>query len=71
MRLSYVINIIVPIMSHGPSFNFSIWFVELRGVDDPEIVDPSLAWFNTVSKHVWIQYVFITITIIGLSLIDS
>lgn len=70
MRLSYVINIIVPIMSHGPSFNFSIWFVELRGVDDPEIVDPSLAWFNTVSKHTWIQYVFITIIIIGLCLSD-
>ncbi|KAK2553923.1 Muskelin [Acropora cervicornis] len=42
---------IVPIMSHGPSFNFSIWFVELRGVDDPEIVDPSLAWFNTYRER--------------------
>ena len=39
----------VPIMSWGPSFNFSIWFVELSGVDDPEIVQPSLTWFNTVS----------------------
>ncbi|XP_015762917.1 PREDICTED: muskelin-like [Acropora digitifera] len=35
----------------GPSFNFSIWFVELRGVDDPEIVDPSLAWFNTYRER--------------------
>ena len=40
---------LVPIMSWGPSFNFSIWFVELSGVDDPEIVQPSLTWFNTVS----------------------
>jgi len=36
-------------MSWGPSFNFSIWFVQLSGVDDPVIVQPSLAWFNTVS----------------------
>ncbi|XP_068714480.1 muskelin-like isoform X2 [Montipora foliosa] len=42
---------IVPIMSHGPSFNFSIWFVELQGVDDPEIVEPSLAWFNTYRER--------------------
>ena len=35
-------------MSWGPSFNFSIWFVELSGVDDLHIVEPSLTWFNTV-----------------------
>ena len=40
---------VVPIMSWGPSFNFSIWFVQLSGVDDPVIVQPCLAWFNTVS----------------------
>ncbi|XP_048579219.1 muskelin isoform X2 [Nematostella vectensis] len=38
---------IVPILPWGPSnFNFSIWFVELSGVEDPSIVQPSLAWFN-------------------------
>ncbi|XP_027058035.1 muskelin-like [Pocillopora damicornis] len=42
---------IVPIMSWGPSFNFSIWFVELSGVDDPEIVQPSLTWFNTYRER--------------------
>ena len=41
-------------MSWGPSFNFSIWFVQLSGVDDPVIVHPSLAWFNTVSIHVYV-----------------
>ena len=45
---------VVPIMSHGPNFNFSIWFVELQGVEDPEVVEPSLAWFNTVSIVVFI-----------------
>ena len=54
----YIYNFIivctaVPIMSHGPSFNFSIWFVELQGVNDPEVVEPSLAWFNTVSAAVF------------------
>lgn len=51
----------VPIMSWGPSFNFSIWFVQLSGVDDPVIVQPSLAWFNTVSVT-WHLTVFITPT---------
>ena len=46
----------VPIMSHGPSFNFSIWFVELQGMNDPEIVEPSLAWFNTVSTCTVVCY---------------
>ena len=46
----------VPIMSHGPSFNFSIWFVELQGMNDQEIVEPSLAWFNTVSTCTVVCY---------------
>ena len=40
---------IVPIQSWGPSFNFSIWHVELKGVEDPEIVKPCMNWYNTVS----------------------
>ena len=35
---------IVPIQSWGPSFNFSIWFVELRGDDSPDVVGPALRW---------------------------
>ncbi|XP_014296993.1 muskelin [Microplitis demolitor] len=37
---------IMPIQSWGPSFNFSIWYVRLTGIDDPEIVDPSIMWVN-------------------------
>ncbi|XP_070558105.1 muskelin-like [Ptychodera flava] len=37
---------IVPIMSWGPSFNFSIWYVQLNGYDSPEMVQPCLKWYN-------------------------
>lgn len=40
---------IVPLQCWGPSFNFSIWFVELRGIDDWSVVRPCLEWFNMVS----------------------
>ncbi|KAF4519079.1 hypothetical protein B566_EDAN001671 [Ephemera danica] len=36
---------IVPLQSWGPSFNFSVWFVELRGRDDPAVVQPSVRFF--------------------------
>lgn len=38
---------IVPIQSWGPSFNFSIWFVKLSGIDDWDIVQPALEWFKS------------------------
>lgn len=41
---------IMPIQSWGPSFNFSIWYVKLMGLDDWKIVKPSLDWFNKVSS---------------------
>ncbi|XP_033315653.1 muskelin isoform X1 [Bombus bifarius] len=37
---------IVPLQSWGPSFNFSIWHVQLTGTDDVNIVKPSIEWFN-------------------------
>lgn len=37
---------IVPILSHGPSFNFSIWYVQLMGIDNPDIVQPALLKYN-------------------------
>jgi Muskelin N-terminus. len=40
----------MPLQSWGPSFNFSIWFVELIGVDNWDIVKPCMDWFNVVSK---------------------
>ncbi|RWS09436.1 muskelin-like protein [Dinothrombium tinctorium] len=37
---------ITPIQSWGPSFNFSIWHIQLKGNDDPSVVKESLIWFN-------------------------
>eukprot|EP00794_Sanderia_malayensis_P006101 gene6101-6805_t len=41
---------IVPIMSWGPSFNFSIWHVSLEGIDDIHVIRPCLKWYKTVEK---------------------
>ncbi|MEQ2170202.1 Muskelin 1, intracellular mediator containing kelch motif, partial [Goodea atripinnis] len=35
-----------PLMSWGPSFNFSIWYVELHGIEDPDVVQPCLNWYS-------------------------
>ncbi|KAG9345727.1 hypothetical protein JZ751_008871 [Albula glossodonta] len=37
---------IVPLMSWGPSFNFSIWYIELHGIDEPDVVQPCLNWYS-------------------------
>ncbi|KAG2460382.1 MKLN1 protein, partial [Polypterus senegalus] len=37
---------IVPLMSWGPSFNFSIWYVELHGISEPDVVQPCLNWYS-------------------------
>jgi len=42
---------IVPIQSWGPSFNFSIWFVKLQGIDDPVVVQPCMNWYNTYRER--------------------
>lgn len=39
---------IVPLMAWGANFNYSIWFVELRGVCNEEIVQRSLMDFENV-----------------------
>lgn len=41
---------IVPIATWGPSFNYSIWYIELLGIDDPIFVRPSLRNYNTVRQ---------------------
>lgn len=38
---------IMPLLSWGTSFNFSIWYVELSGQDDPIFVRSSLRAYNT------------------------
>lgn len=40
----------VPLMSWGPSFNFSIWYIELHGIEDPDVVQPCLNWYSKVSS---------------------
>src|SRR4029434_10886273 len=39
------------LMSGGPSFNFSIWYIELHGIEDPDVVQPCLNWYNKVSAY--------------------
>lgn len=41
---------IVPLLSWGASFNFSIWYVELLGLDDPFYVCDSLRTYNMVRE---------------------
>ena len=43
------LSFLVPIMSWGPSFNFSIWHVSLKGIDDPVTIRPCLKWYKNVS----------------------
>ncbi|PVD25090.1 hypothetical protein C0Q70_15588 [Pomacea canaliculata] len=42
---------IVPLQAWGPSFNFSIWYVELHGDDDWNIVKPCMNWYNTYRER--------------------
>ena len=42
---------IVPIQSWGYTYNFSIWFVELKGSADVEEVEKAAKWFDTVSVN--------------------
>lgn len=37
---------IIPLLSFGPSFNFSIWYVELRGVENDSYVSDMMRNFN-------------------------
>lgn len=37
---------IVPTQSWGPSFNYSIWYVELHGREEEQLVRPALSWLT-------------------------
>ncbi|CAG2064170.1 unnamed protein product, partial [Timema podura] len=41
----------MPLQSWGPSFNFSIWFVELTGIDNWDIVKPCIEWFYSYRER--------------------
>ena len=41
---------IVPVLSWGPTFNYSIWYVELLGQDDPMYTSACLKDYNKVLR---------------------
>lgn len=45
----FSLSLSVPLMSWGPSFNFSIWYIELHGIEEPDVVQPCLNWYSKVS----------------------
>ena len=52
MLLYAVMIVAVPLQSWGNSFNFSIWYVEIHGVNNSEIVDPIIQQYQQViSPH--------------------
>lgn len=65
----------VPLLSWGPSFNFSIWYVELNGIDDPDVVQPCLNWYSKVglcfrSLFVWRVAIQTSVKLLVLELSD-
>ncbi|XP_046388437.1 muskelin [Ischnura elegans] len=42
---------IAPLQSWGPSFNFSIWFIRISGIDSWEVVQPCIRWFNVYRER--------------------
>ena len=43
-------------MSWGSTFNFSIWYIELHGVDDDNIILPCLKWYRNVSTYMYTHF---------------
>ena len=41
---------VVPLQSWGTSFNFSIWYVELSGIDKEGAVKPAIDWYKQVTE---------------------
>lgn len=48
---------IVPLLSYGPSFNFSIWYIELLGIDEELIVNENLQKYNDQKEITTIKYI--------------
>ncbi|KAJ2890761.1 hypothetical protein IWW38_003956, partial [Coemansia aciculifera] len=42
---------IQPLLAHDQKFNFSIWYVELHGTMDPQIMQRIMADFNRLREH--------------------
>ena len=48
---------VIPLLSYGPSFNFSIWFVELLGIEDDFIVCNTLQNYNEQKEKMTVRLI--------------
>lgn len=48
---------VIPLLSFGPSFNFSIWYVELLGLEDELIVSNTLQHYNEQKEKTTIRLI--------------
>lgn len=48
---------VIPLLSYGPSFNFSIWYVELLGLEDDLIVCNTLQNYNEQKEKTTIRLI--------------
>lgn len=47
----YPLHLLAPTQSWGYSFNFSIWYVELKGTTDKALLDETVKTFETYCNH--------------------
>lgn len=45
----------IPLLSYGPSFNFSIWYIELLGLEDDLIICHTLQRYNEQKERTTIR----------------
>jgi len=51
------------LVPHGGNFNFAIWYLELRGISNPDVVKNCLTqWINVSLKSFRTFFFFITLT---------
>lgn len=48
---------VIPLLSYGPSFNFSIWYIELLGLEDDLIVCNTLQNYNEQKEKTTIRLI--------------
>lgn len=46
---------VIPLLSYGPSFNFSIWYIELLGLEDDLIICNTLQRYNEQKEKTTIR----------------
>ncbi|KAJ1653783.1 hypothetical protein IWQ61_006164 [Dispira simplex] len=47
---------IIPMMTYDIKFNFSIWYVELHGIQDPRIMQPLLAQYRAYCERLTLRF---------------